>query len=507
MDTPLIELRNISKSFGEVQVLFDVNMKVKEGEIHCLVGENGAGKSTLMKILSGVYPYGQYSGEILIEGHPVQFHSIRDSEKAGISIIYQELSLVPEMMVYENIFLSNEIRKGLVVDTEKEIDEAGRLLKMVKADYISPTAKVKNLSVSMQQLVEIAKALSSKPKALILDEPTSALSELESENLLNLLKELKARGMTIILISHRLKEVLQVADSITVLRDGRSVAYFDRREQEVDEATIIKYMVGREIANLYPPKIAEPTDEVVFELKNWTVINPATGRYLAKDVNLRIHRGEIVGLFGLIGAGRTELGLSIFGNPYGYIVQGEMFVEGKQVNPRSPAEAIKNGIFYLTEDRKERGLILIETIRKNIALANLEAVSRGLIVDDEKEIQVANNFVSRLSIKAPNVEAKISTLSGGTQQKVLVAKGLFTEPKVLILDEPTRGIDVGAKFEIYTLMRELAKEGKAILLISSELPEILGMSDRIYVMGRGRITGELSADQADQETVMKYAID
>jgi len=273
------------------------------------------------------------------------------------------------------------------------------------------------------------------------------------------------------------------------------------------DSLLIKYMVGREIANLYPPKIAEPTDEAVFELKNWTVINPSTGRYLAKDVNLKIHRGEIVGLFGLIGAGRTELGLSIFGNPYGYIVQGEVFVEGKQVNPRSPAEAIKNGIFYLTEDRKERGLILIETIRKNIALANLEAVSRGLIVDDEKEIQVANNFVSRLSIKAPNVEAKISTLSGGTQQKVLVAKGLFTEPKVLILDEPTRGIDVGAKFEIYTLMRELAKEGKAILLISSELPEILGMSDRIYVMGRGRITGELSADQADQETVMKYAID
>jgi putative multiple sugar transport system ATP-binding protein len=415
--------------------------------------------------------------------------------------------MVPEMTVYENIFLGNEIKKGTVVDTEAEIQRSIEVLKAVRADYIRPSSKVKELSVSMQQLVEIAKALSKNPKALILDEPTSALSEVESENLLNLLTELKKQGVTIILISHRLKEVMQVADAITVLRDGHTVAYFDRAKEDVDEATIIKHMVGREITNLYPPKIAEPTDEIVFEVKNWNAIDPKTGRYLVKDANLYVKKGEIVGLFGLIGAGRTELGLSIFGNPYKYTVQGEMYLHGKPVHFRSPTEAIRNGVFYLTEDRKERGLILIDSIRKNISLANLVAVSHGSILDDAREIDVAENFVQNLSIKTRNVEEKVLTLSGGTQQKVLVAKGLFTEPEVLILDEPTRGIDVGAKYEIYTLIRQLAKEGKAILLISSELPEILGMSDRIYVMGRGRITGELPADKADQETVMTYAID
>lgn len=506
MGAPLIELVNVNKSFSGVQVLFNVNFKVYPGEIHCLVGENGAGKSTLMKILSGVYPYGEYEGEILIEGNPVRFFSIKDSERAGIAIIHQELSLVPEMTVYENIFLGNEIKKGAVVDVMEEIARAKELLKKVKGEEISPTAKAKDLSVSMQQLVEIAKALSKNPKVLILDEPTSALSETESENLLSLLKELKEQGVTIILISHRLKEVLKVADSITVLRDGRTVAYFDCKKEEVDEQKIIKHMVGREITNLYPPPLSKPSDEVVMEVKNWSVVDPKTGRYLVKDVNLKVRKGEIVGLFGLVGAGRTELGLSLFGNPYRYFVQGEIFLNGQRVHFRKPADAIRYKLLYLTEDRKQKGLILINTVKENITLSNLKTLTKQMVIDELEEIAVAQNFQKKLGIKARHVEVKVSTLSGGNQQKVLVAKGLFVEPEVIILDEPTRGVDVGAKYEIYTLIRQLAMEGKAILLISSELPEILGLSDRIYVMSKGRITGELKGDEANQEKVMAYAV-
>ncbi|MBE3592007.1 MAG: sugar ABC transporter ATP-binding protein [Thermoanaerobacter sp.] len=506
MGTPLIELVNVSKSFSGVQVLFDVNFKVQPNEIHCLVGENGAGKSTLMKILSGVYPYDEYEGEIRLEGYPVKFFGIKDSEKAGISIIHQDLSLVPEMTVYENIFLGNEIKKGNVIDVFEEIQRARELLSKVKGENINPTSKAKDLSVSMQQLVEIAKALSKNPKVLILDEPTSALSEAESENLLLLLKELKQQGVTIILISHRLKEVLQVADSITVLRDGRTVAYFDCKSEEVDEKKIINYMVGREITNLYPPQETKPSEEVALEVKNWSAIDHKTGRYLVKDVNLNIKKGEIVGLFGLVGAGRTELGLSLFGNPYRYLIRGEIILRGKKVHFKKPGDAIKHGMLYLTEDRKEKGLILINTIRENVTLSNLKALAKGLVVDETEEIAVAQDFQRKLNIKARNVEVKVSTLSGGNQQKVLVAKALFTEPEIIILDEPTRGIDVGAKYEIYMLMRQLASEGKAILLISSELPEILGMSDRIYVMSKGRITGELKAEEANQENVMAYAV-
>ncbi|EIV99320.1 monosaccharide ABC transporter ATP-binding protein, CUT2 family [Thermoanaerobacter thermohydrosulfuricus] len=506
MGTPLIELVNVSKSFSGVQVLFGVNFKVQPREIHCLVGENGAGKSTLMKILSGVYPYGEYEGEIRLEGYPVRFFSIKDSEKAGISIIHQELSLVPEMTVYENIFLGNEIKKGSIVDTFEEIERARQLLLKVKGENINPTVKAKDLSVSMQQLVEIAKALSKNPKVLILDEPTSALSETESENLLILLKGLKEQGVTIILISHRLKEVLKVADSITVLRDGQTVAYFNCKTEEVDEKKIIKHMVGREITNLYPMPIAEPLDEPIMETKNWNVVEPNTGRYLVKDANIVLKKGEIVGLFGLVGAGRTEFGLSLFGNPYGYIISGDIILKGRKVKFKTPEDAIKQGVLYLTEDRKEKGLILINSIKENISLANLKALKKGITVDEAKEIEIAQGFQKRLNIKARNVEVNVSTLSGGTQQKVLVAKGLFAEPDVIILDEPTRGIDVGAKYEIYTLIRELASEGKAILLISSELPEILGMSDRIYIMSKGKITGELKSEEANQEIVMAYAV-
>ncbi|NPV88741.1 sugar ABC transporter ATP-binding protein [Coprothermobacteraceae bacterium] len=507
MDTPLVEVVNLNKAFSGVQVLFDVNFRVKKNEIHCLVGENGAGKSTLMKILSGVYPAGEYEGEIRIEGRPVVFHSIEDSERAGIAIIYQELSLVPEMTVFENVFLGHELRKGLTVDVAGEIAETERLLSLVKGESISPTSRVKELSVSLQQLVEITKALSRNPRVLILDEPTSALSEEESSNLLKLLLDLKKQGMTIILISHRLREVLQVADSITVLRDGRTVAYFDRSVQDVTEAEIIRHMVGREIKDLYPPRLSVPSEEIGLELRGWSAVHPRTGRYLARDINIKVRKGEVVGLFGLVGAGRTELALSIFGNPYGYIVSGQVLVNGKPTKFASPEDAIRQGVFYLTEDRKERGLILIQTIAQNTTLSNLEGVTSGLVVDDHKELQVTNSFITRLNIKARHAKVRVSTLSGGTQQKVLVARGLFAVPDVLIMDEPTRGIDVGAKYEIYGLIRELAREGKAILLISSELPEILGLSDRIYVMGRGRITGELSAAEATQEKIMALAID
>lgn len=506
MDTPLIELVNISKSFNGVQVLFDVNLKVKTNEIHCLVGENGAGKSTLMKILSGVYPYGEYEGDIKIEGYPARFSNTKDSEKAGISIIHQELSLVPEMTIFENIFLGNEIQKGSVIDTFAEIEKARELLTKVKGANINPTFKVKDLSVSMQQLVEIAKALSQNPKVLILDEPTSALSETESENLLGLLNELKKQGVTIILISHRLKEVLKVADSITVLRDGKTVAYFDCKKEEIDEAKIIKNMVGREIKNLYPEPLANISEEVVLEIKNWSTTDPKTGRYLVKNANINIKKGEIVGLFGLVGAGRTELGLSIFGNPYNYNINGEIIVKGKNLKFKTPEDAIKHGMLYLTEDRKEKGLILINSIRENISLSNLKVLNKGLAIDKPKEIEAAKSYQTKLNIKAKNVEVKVSTLSGGTQQKVLVAKALFAEPDIIIFDEPTRGIDVGAKYEIYILLRQLAKEGKAILLISSELPEVLGMSDRIYIMSKGRITGELKSIEANQENIMAYAV-
>ncbi|MGB9769703.1 MULTISPECIES: sugar ABC transporter ATP-binding protein [Caldisericum] len=508
MDTPLIEVVNLNKSFSGVQVLFNVNFKVRRNEIHCLVGENGAGKSTLMKILSGVYPYHEYTGEIKIEGKPVKFHNIYDSEKEGIAIIYQELSLVPELTVYENIFLGHEITNGISIDVSREIIESKKLLEMVKGESISPMAKVKELSISLQQIVEIAKALSKNPKVLILDEPTSSLSETESENLLNLLLELKRKGMTIILISHRLKEVLKVADSITVLRDGHTVKYIERESKEFNENSIIKYMVGREIKEIYPPRIREEYNDVYLEVKNLNVIRPDTGKKILSNINLFVKKGEVVGIFGLIGAGRTELALSIFGNPYGFIVNGEIYLKGKKVKISSTEEAIRHGIFYLTEDRKEKGLILIESIRKNITLPRLDKISANGIIDEQKEIVVASEFLNKLRIKARHVNVRVSTLSGGTQQKVLVSKSLFSEPDIFIMDEPTRGIDVGAKFDIYNLIRELSREGKAIMLISSELPEILGLSDRIYVMGKGRITKEFtSVENLTQEEIMKYAID
>lgn len=502
----LVEVVHLNKFFSDVQVLFDLHFSVKKQEIHCLVGENGAGKSTLMKILSGVYPYGSYEGDIIFNGKPLKVRDVKESENAGIAIIHQELSLVPEMTVYENIFLGHEITKGWKIDAVSEIDSAKRLLKEIKAEHISPTDKVKELSVSKQQLVEIAKALSRQPKLLILDEPTSSLSETESENLLNLLKLLKKQGMTIILITHRLKEVIHIADTITVLRDGRSVASFSNDVKKVDEKLIIRHMVGRDIQNLYPPRRELKKGECIFEVRNWYVREPYLQRTLLSDINLKLNRGEIVGLFGLVGAGRTEFGLSLFGNYPGYDIQGKLILHGKEMHFLSPKDALRHKFLYLTEDRKEKGLILIHSIRENITLSNLKEIHSLGWIDQSKELNVVNDYKTTLNIKTRSVEAKVSSLSGGNQQKVLLAKGLFAKPDVIILDEPTRGVDVGAKYEIYRLMQDLKSEGKAILLVSSELPEIIGMSDRMYVMAKGRITAELSRDEMSQETIMSYAV-
>jgi putative multiple sugar transport system ATP-binding protein len=504
MDAPILEMKNISKEFPGVKALNNVSFRVAEGEIHCLVGENGAGKSTLMKVLSGVYRFGEYSGDILFGGEVQKFSSISDSEKAGIAIIYQELALVPEMTVYENIFLGNEIRKGFIVDWNETIKRAGEMLRKVRLN-VNPATKVKDLGVGKQQLVEIAKALSKDVKLLILDEPTSALNENDSENLLNLLRELKGHGVTCVLISHKLKEVIEIADSVTVLRDGQTIRTLDARKGEVTEAVLIKNMVGRELGNIYPKREHKRSDEIILQVNNWSAYAPAVGRNILKNINFNVKKGEIVGFAGLMGSGRTELALSMFGNPDGYQITGDMYVKGVKQQFHHPKDAINSGIAYVTEDRKGDGLILIQDVKQNITLANLKEIAKRSIVDNNAEVKVANEYKSSLNIKTPTVEQKVVNLSGGNQQKVSVAKWLFVKPDVLILDEPTRGIDVGAKFEIYTIMTRLVEQGMSIIMISSELPEVLGMSDRIYIVSSGRLSGELPIGEATQEKIMQLA--
>jgi ABC-type sugar transport system ATPase subunit len=853
MDTPLLEMRNITKEFPGVKALNNVSFRVAEGEIHCLVGENGAGKSTLMKVLSGVYPYGDYKGDIVFGGEVQKFTGIHDSEKAGIAIIYQELALVPELTVYENIFLGHEIKKGFVIDWNETIQRSIDLLKKVKLD-VNPAEKIKDLGVGKQQLIEIAKALSKEVKLLILDEPTSALNESDSENLLSLIRDLKKHGVTCVMISHKLKEVIDIADTVTVLRDGQTVCTLDAHKGEVSEGVLIRHMVGREINNIYPirerypskmsaaavaveaakaagvkiisydrlitntkavdyfvtfdsidvgvkqgqylvdhatgkgnplylyagapsdnnaflffqgawrvlqPKIVDgtfviknssqavslqrnatlthdqiraifgqittnwdvntakilaesnlnemtaadkgivfilapndgtaraigdvfaadqdvrsyvitgqdaeepsikyimdgkqsmtvfkdvralvqtaanaaiallsgqapatsgtyhngmidvpilecpvvsvdkanvkavlidsgyheagsmagaanrptPSDkvtvgvvlptkdeprwlqdqarfqdafkaagygveilfsqgdaakeranvqallakgikvliicpqgqaagEVVLEVRNWNAYNPKLGRSILKNVNFNVKKGEIVGFAGLMGSGRTELALSLFGNPDGYVVNGEMYVQGKKVHFSHPQGAIRAGLAYVTEDRKGDGLILIQDVKQNITLANLREISKRGVVDSNAEVKVANEYKVSLNIKTPSVEQKVSNLSGGNQQKVCLGKWLFVKPDILILDEPTRGIDVGAKYEIYTIMTRLVQQGMSIVMISSELPEILGMSDRVYIVSSGKIAGELPIEEATQEKIMALA--
>lgn len=506
MDAPILEMKNITKEFPGVKALNNVSFRVTRGDIHCLVGENGAGKSTLMKVLSGVYPHGDYSGEIYLDGELQKYRGISDSEKAGIAIIYQELALFPELSVYENIFTGHEIKNGILIDWNETIKQADVMLKKVGLE-VNPAAKIKDLGVGKQQLIEIAKALSKNVKLLILDEPTAALNETDSENLLNILRGLRDHGVTCILISHKLREVISIADKITVLRDGQTITTLDAREGQVLENVLIKHMVGRSIDNIYPKREHKIGEEVVLEVRGWNAYNPALSRTILKDVDINVKKGEIVGLSGLMGSGRTELALSIFGNPDGYRVQGELFLHGKIHHFTHPEKAIKSGVAYVTEDRKGDGLILIQDVKQNITIANLEEIAENGLINQNEEIVVATDMKSDLNIKTPSIEQKVSNLSGGNQQKVSLGKWLFVKPDVLLLDEPTRGIDVGAKYEIYTIMNKLVKQGMSIIMISSELPEILGMSDRVYVMSAGRIKGEMLIADATQEKIMELATD
>ncbi len=506
MDTPILEMKNITKEFPGVKALDNVSFRVTRGEIHGLVGENGAGKSTLMKVLSGVHPHGTYTGDILFEGEAQEFRSISDSEKIGIAIIYQELAMVPEMTVYENIFLGHELSNGFMVDWNETIKRTAEILRRVRLE-VNPSTKIRDLGVGKQQLIEIAKAIHRDVKLLILDEPTAALNEDDSENLLNLLREQRDQGVTCILISHKLKEVIDIADSVTVLRDGQTICTMDARKGEVSEHAMIKHMVGRAIDNIYPPRDHAPSDEIALEVKDWNAYNPNLGRDVLNNVNFNVKKGEIVGFAGLMGSGRTELALSIFGNPDGYHISGDVLIEGQKKRFSHPQDAIKAGVAYLTEDRKGDGLILIQDVKQNITLANLWEIARRNVVDSNAEIKVANEYRDSLNIKTPSIEQKVENLSGGNQQKVCLGKWLFVKPDVLILDEPTRGIDVGAKYEIYTIMNRLVKQGMSIIMISSELPEILGMSDRVYVVSGGRIAGELPIAKATQEKIMHMATD
>ncbi len=505
MAEPILEMRGIKKSFHGVRALSDVNLTVQPGEIHAIVGENGAGKSTLMKVLSGVYPHGDFEGQIQFLGQDCHFKGIADSEHKGIIIIHQELALVPLLSISENIFLGNEQATAGVIDWTTSFVKTQALLKKVGLKE-SPNALITNLGVGKQQLIEIAKALSKEVKLLILDEPTASLNETDSDALLELLLDLKRQGITCILISHKLNEISKVADSITVLRDGATVASLDCRDGKISEDTVIRHMVGREMADRYPKRTPNIGDKV-FEVKNWKVhheVHPE--RVVIKGVDLHVNRGEIVGIAGLMGAGRTELAMSIFGKTYGRDISGEVFLHGKQVDTGTVQKAINNRIAYVTEDRKGYGLVLDETIAWNTTLANLKAVSKNNVIDEGREFKVAEEYRRKLNIRSPDVFARTVNLSGGNQQKVVLSKWLFSDPEVLILDEPTRGIDVGAKYEIYTIIAQLAAEGKCVLMISSEMPELLGMCDRICVLNEGKFVAEFTAAEATQEKIMRSIV-
>lgn len=497
----ILEMRNITKLFPGVKALDNVNFKVVSGEIHALVGENGAGKSTLMNVLSGIYPHGTYSGQILFQNKECIFKNIKDSENLGIAIIHQELALEPYMSVGENIYLCNERSKLGFIDWNKTHKMAVDLLKKVGLKE-NTHSLIKDISVGKQQLVEIAKALAKEVKLLILDEPTAALNEEDSDNLLNLMLQLKKDGITSIIISHKLNEVLKVADTITVLRDGATIETM-KKDDTITEDRIIKGMVGRQLVNRYPVRTPN-IGEVSFEVKNWNVYHPLVdGRKIVKDANIKLHKGEIVGLSGLMGAGRTELAMSIFGKAYGKNISGQIVKDGKEIKLHNVRQAIDNGLAYVTEDRKMSGLVLIQDIKNNVGHANLSALVKHYLIDDNKEISVAEEYKNKLNIKASGIGQRTGDLSGGNQQKVVLSKWIFTQPDILILDEPTRGIDVGAKYEIYCIINKLAEEGKSILVISSEMPEILGICDRIYIMNEGRIVGEQYRNEASQESIMK----
>ncbi len=497
----ILEMHSITKTFPGVRALSEVTLQVSRGEVHAICGENGAGKSTLMKVLSGVYPHGSYEGTILFEGKEVQFKNISDSEADGIVIIHQELALSPHLSIAENIFLGNEVRgRSGLIDWNRTNFEAAKLLARVGLNE-NPITRISDIGVGKQQLVEIAKALSKQVKLLILDEPTAALNDEDSDHLLGLILQLKSEGMTSIIISHKLNEIKKVADTVTVIRDGETIETLPK--VEITEDRIITGMVGRDLENRYPEHEPQLGDELL-RVEHWTVHHPTDhGRVVVDDLNLRVRAGEIVGIAGLMGAGRTEFAMSLFGQSYGSNISGQVFLRGQEIKTRTVSEAIGNGLAYATEDRKKYGLNLIEDIKRNISMASLDKLVRGGLVDDNREYQVANEFRASMNIKAPSVLMPVGKLSGGNQQKVVLSKWIYSDPEVLILDEPTRGIDVGAKYEIYTIINSLADAGKGVIVISSELPELLGISDRIYAISEGRITGELSRAEATPEAVLK----
>ncbi|MDR1778627.1 MAG: ATP-binding cassette domain-containing protein [Clostridiales Family XIII bacterium] len=499
MEKYLLEMRSITKRFPGVKALDNVNLQVERGEIHALVGENGAGKSTLMNVLSGIYPYGTYEGDIILEGEVVQFGGIKESEKRGIVIIHQELALIPQLTIGENIFLGNERGKAAAIDWDETYARADELLATVGLSE-SSRININDISVGKQQLVEIAKALSKNVSLLILDEPTASLNDDDSNKLLNLLLQLKEGGLTSILISHKLSEVERVADHLTVLRDGSTIETLNR--EEINEQRIIRSMVGRELTDRFPARVPHIGD-VTLEVKDWTSYHPKFDRKLVDGASFNVRKGEVVGISGLMGAGRSELAMSIFGRLYGRNISGSLLLNGEEVTLKNVPAAIKSKLAYVTEDRKTSGLVLSNPIRVNITLADLARVSKRGFIDAEEELTLSEEYSAMLNVKASDVEQKVENLSGGNQQKVLLAKWLFTEPEILILDEPTRGIDVGAKYEIYLFINELVAQGKSVIMISSEMPELLGMCDRIYVMNEGRIVAEFMKGEATQERIME----
>ena len=505
MQDNILEMRGITKEFPGVKALDNVTFQVKRGEIKALVGENGAGKSTLMNVLSGIYPYGSYTGDIVVNGEVCRFKGIAQSEAAGIAIIHQELAMIPQLSIAENVFIGKSLSKNGIIDWNKIRAATIPLLERVGL-HEDPDTPINQIGVGKQQLVEIAKALSKDCKILILDEPTASLNEKDSKNLLDLLKTLQADGITCIMISHKLNEICYIADSVTVLRDGQTVADFPSAK-DITEDEIIRQMVGRELSNRYPVREGVKIGEVFFEVEDWCVHHPEfPERVVIDHANIKLRKGEVVGLAGLMGAGRTEFAMSLFGKSYGCHISGKVRKGGKEIDTSTVPKAIENGLAYLPEDRKSCGLVLGETISRNISMANLKRVSKGGVVNPNQEIAETGENTKRFGVKCSSIFQAAGNLSGGNQQKVVLAKWMFNLPDVLILDEPTRGIDVGAKYDIYCIINELAAAGKCVLVISSELPELLGVCDRIYIMNEGQIKGEKLRSEATQENIMKLLI-
>ena len=504
MGNTILKMQNITKEFPGVKALDNVNIEVTEGEIHALCGENGAGKSTLMNVLSGIYPYGTYTGDVIYQDNECRFKNIKDSERVGIVIIHQELALVPYLSIAENLFFGNEQAKNGVINWDVTNQKAAEYMAMVGLND-SPSTLIKDIGMGKQQLVEIAKALAKNVKLLILDEPTSSLNESDARKLLDLLIEFKeTKGITSIIISHKLNEISYCADKITVIRDGQSIETLVKGVDELSEERIIKGMVGREMTNRYPSR-EHNVGDVAMEVRNWNVYHPFyANRKVVDNVSINVRHGEVVGFAGLIGAGRTELAMSVFGHAYGTKISGELELNGKPVRLTSIPQAIEAGLAYVTEDRKGDGLILTNSIKHNTTMARPAFISNRGIIDKDLEKAKAEEIRTKLGVKTPTVEQDVGNLSGGNQQKVLVGKWIFAEPDVLMMDEPTRGVDVGAKYEIYQIINDLVSQGKAVMMISSELPELLGMCDRIYVMNEGRLIAELKAEDASQEIIMSY---